>query len=166
VGGSGYARHRPEHTLSYQIIERHYPAFLEQLKEAGRHLPRHVRHEFEDYLECGGLEYGFLRVRCETCQAEKLVAFSCKHRGFCPSCAARWMTESAALLVDEIRPQVPIRQWVLSVPFALCFLFGRDPHVLGTALGMAYRTIAGAGAILGVLAACRSGRCGPGAHQA
>jgi len=51
VGGSGYARHRPEHTLSYQIIERHYPALLGQLSEAGRHLPRHVRREFEDYLE-------------------------------------------------------------------------------------------------------------------
>ena len=37
------ARHRPEHTLLYQIIERHYPAFLEQLSEAGRHLPRPCR---------------------------------------------------------------------------------------------------------------------------
>ncbi len=27
------------------------------------------------------------------------------------------MVESAALLVDEILPQQPMRQWVLSVPF-------------------------------------------------
>jgi len=44
----------------------------------------------------------FLRVRCESCHAEHLVAFSCKRRGFCPSCGARRMAESAALLVDEV----------------------------------------------------------------
>jgi hypothetical protein len=30
-----------------------------------------------------------------------------------PSCGARRMAESAALLVDEILPEVPMRQWVL-----------------------------------------------------
>lgn len=39
--------------------------------------------------QCGRLEYGFLRVRCGSCQAEKLMAFRCKRRGFCPSCGAR-----------------------------------------------------------------------------
>ncbi|MBT6586808.1 MAG: hypothetical protein HON77_21155, partial [Gammaproteobacteria bacterium] len=58
---------------------------------------------------------GFLRVRCESCHHEKLVAFSCKRRGFCPSCGARRMADSAAHLVDEILPKRPIRQWVLSV---------------------------------------------------
>ena len=38
--------------------------------------------EFEEYLKCGHLEYGFLRVRCESCHAEQLVAFSCKRRGY------------------------------------------------------------------------------------
>jgi hypothetical protein len=28
-------------------------------------------------LKCGRLEEGFLRLRCEDCHAEKLVAFSC-----------------------------------------------------------------------------------------
>jgi hypothetical protein len=37
-------------------------------------------------------------VRCASCHAEHLVAFSCKRRGFCPSCGARRMAESAALL--------------------------------------------------------------------
>jgi hypothetical protein len=55
-------------------------------------------------------EHRFLRLRCEACHAEKLVAFSCRRRGFCPSCAARRMSESPALLVDEVLPPVPIRQ--------------------------------------------------------
>jgi ribosomal protein S27E len=55
---------------------------------AGRSLPDYIEEEFDAYLKCGRLEEGFLRVRCEGCHAEKLVAFSCKKRGFCPSCGA------------------------------------------------------------------------------
>lgn len=61
------------------------------------------------------LEEGFLRVRCVACLAEKLVAFICKKRGFCPSCGARRMAETAALLADEVLPERPLRQWVLSL---------------------------------------------------
>jgi hypothetical protein len=70
--------------------------------------------------------------------AEKLVTFSCKRRGFAR--AARRMRESAALLVDEVLPPVPIRQWVLSVPFALRYLFARDPKAMSAALLILYRT--------------------------
>src|ERR1700690_3049035 len=31
---------------------------------------------------------GFLRMRCDTCRAKKLVAFSCERRGSCPGCGA------------------------------------------------------------------------------
>jgi transposase-like zinc-binding protein/putative transposase len=82
-------------------------------------------------------------VRCTDCHAEKLVAFSCKRRGFCPSCGARRMAESAALLVDEVLPEVPMRQWVLSVPFPLRFLFASNPAAVSDALGVVYRAIAG-----------------------
>src|SRR5687768_11159503 len=94
----GYARHRPEATLLYQLVERHYPELVAVREAAGRLLPKYVQEEFAAYLKCGRLEHGFLRVRCEDCHAEKLVAFSCKRRGFCPSCGARRMTDSAALL--------------------------------------------------------------------
>ena len=52
------------------------------------------------------------------------------------------MAESAALLVDEIFPQLPIRQWVLSMPFPLRFLLAREPQVMGSVLGIVYRAIA------------------------
>jgi ribosomal protein S27E len=120
-GGSPYARRRPEKTLLYQVVNDYYPDFVAKLEAEGRALPRFVQREFEDYLKCGRLEHGFLRVRCTDCHAEKLVAFSCKRRGFCPSCGARRMVESAALLIDEVLPEAPMRQWVLSVPFALRF---------------------------------------------
>ena len=82
VGDVAYERHRPEQTLLYQIVEAHYPALLEQLGHQGKCLPEHVRREFEDYLKCGRLEHGFLRVRCDKCHFERLVAFPCKRRGY------------------------------------------------------------------------------------
>jgi len=137
-----YRRHRPERTLLYQVIEQHYPAFVAYLADSGKQLPTHVQRAFEDYLQCGRLEHGFLRLRCERCHAEHLVAFSCKRRGFCPSCGARRMAESAALLVDAVLPRRPIRQWVLSFPYPLRFLFATRPAILGQVLGIVYRVIA------------------------
>src|SRR5690606_8702294 len=110
---------------------------------ADRPLPKHVRDEFESYLKCGRLEHGFLRVRCSDCHAEKLVAFSCKKRGFCPSCGGRRMAETAALLADEVLPRKPLRQWVLPLPFALRFLLATDAEALSRVLGIVYRAISG-----------------------
>lgn len=73
----------------YQQVEQHYRAFREQRAMAGRPLPVCVQEEFDAYLKCGRLEERFLRLRCEQCHAEKLVAFSCKKRGFCPSCGVQ-----------------------------------------------------------------------------
>jgi ribosomal protein S27E len=90
-----YKRHRPENTLLYQLVERHYPEFKETLSQQGKHLPKFVEREFDDFLRCGRLENEFFRVVCGDCKHEKLVAFSCKRRAFCPSCGARRMAESA-----------------------------------------------------------------------
>ena len=60
-----------------------------------------VEEELRSYLRCGILAYGFARVWCYACQKDRLIAFSCKGRGFCPSCGGRQMAESAAHLVDH-----------------------------------------------------------------
>ena len=117
IAPPGYSRHRPEATLLYQLVGEHYPRFRDRRAAEGRALPRYVEAEFEAYLKCGLLEYGFLRVKCDACLAEKLVAFSCKRRGFCPSCGARRMVETAAWLVDNVLPQQPIRQWVIIIKY-------------------------------------------------
>ena len=104
-------------------------------------LPVYVHWEFENYQKCGRLEHGFLRVRCDTCHAERLVAFSCKCRGFCPSCGARRMAGSAAMLMDEVFPEQPVRQWVLSFPYPLRFLSASRPDIMGQVLGIVYRAI-------------------------
>jgi hypothetical protein len=70
----GYERHRPEATLLYALVERYHSELVAAREAAGRPLPKYVQQEFEAYLKCGRLEHGFLRVRCEDCHAEKLVA--------------------------------------------------------------------------------------------
>ena len=135
-----YVRHRPETTLLYQIVQEYWPDFQAERASQGKYLPVYVTTDFDEFLKCGRLEFGFVRVRCEACHDEKLVAFSCKKRGICCSCGARRMVDSAALLVDEILPHQPMRQWVLTVPFPLRFLFASQPAILVAVLdlGAAY----------------------------
>jgi hypothetical protein len=68
----------------------------------GHRLPKFVEQELREFLRCGVLPHGFARLRCGDCAFERLVRFSCKGRGFCPSCGGRRMTESAARLLDGV----------------------------------------------------------------
>lgn len=138
-----YERRRPEDTTLYQLVQEHLATFLDQVEiSTGAPLPQFVRDEFEAFLECGILAHGFLRLRCATCAHEKLVAFSCKRRGFCPSCGARRMAQTAAHLVDAVIPPVPVRQWVLSFPIPLRILLAAHPQLLCAVLQIVHRVIA------------------------
>ena len=75
-GARRYERHRPEKKLLYQGIDEYYPRFLFLMEQQGRSISGYVQKEFGDYLKCGRLEYGFLRVRCKDCHHERLVVFS------------------------------------------------------------------------------------------
>lgn len=59
--------------------------------ERNQRLKHRIKDEFDAFLDCGSLTRGFLRLRCGECGHDKLLAFSCKRRGFCPSCGARRM---------------------------------------------------------------------------
>jgi hypothetical protein len=51
------------------------------------------------------------------------------------------MAESAVLLIDEVLPELPMRQWVLSFPFQWRFLLASRPQLMGRVLGIVYRAI-------------------------
>jgi len=53
------------------------------------------------------------------------------------------MAESARHLVEEVFGPRPVRQWVLSVPVPLRFLFASKPEAIGPVLGIVHRVIAG-----------------------
>ena len=73
--------------MLYRVIDEHLDAFLQTTRRQadGVPLPAFVEQEFYDFLTCGILAHGFARLRCMECTLERLVPFSCKGRGFCPS---------------------------------------------------------------------------------
>jgi hypothetical protein len=82
-------------------------------------LPRYVEQEFRAYIRCGDFSEGFSRAHCDACGHDLLVAFSCHGRSICPSCCGRRMANVAAHLVDRVLPDVPVRQYVLTLPYEL-----------------------------------------------
>jgi len=146
AGGVGKSpicvRHRPERTLLYQIIEEYLPEFRANLAQKGIELPDFVEREFDAYLACGRLEHGFLRVRCEQCHAEQLVAFRCKKRGFLPQlrCPAHGRDHGAAGRRDPAPTAAAPVGAERSVSAAL--LFASRPDVMGRVLAIVHRAIA------------------------
>ena len=120
-----YQRRRPEQTALYQIIQAYWPEFAERADALGG-LPHFIIKEFEAFLDCGVLERGFVSVKCPSCGFERLVGFSCKTRGFCPTCVGRRMNDAAAHLVDRVLPLNAIRQWVCTMPYSLRYAMGYD----------------------------------------
>ena len=139
ASASTYHPRRTEQGALHQLVRDHFEAFRAQAAgmRDGQGLPRFVEQEFRDFLTCGCLAAGFARFRCPDCRFDRLVPFSCKGRGFCPSCGGRRMTDRAAHLVDHVFPAVPIRQWVLTLPPRLRYLLAWD-HALCRAVVVVY----------------------------
>ena len=114
-----YQPRSPTHGALYQIVHDHFETFRAEAARLrdGEGLPRFVEHAFRKFLHCGWLAGGFARFRCGDRGLNRLIPFSCKGRALCPSCGGRRMAERAAHLVDYVLPDVPVRQWVLSLPY-------------------------------------------------
>ena len=90
MGEGSYKRRQPEKTILYHVLAAELETFLRDVHaNPSRSLPCFVERELRCFLNCGLLCRGFARVSCQACQKEILLAFSCKGRGFCPSCGAR-----------------------------------------------------------------------------
>ena len=129
-----YAERRPEQSDLHRIVRGFGRPFLDAMEEAGVRLPVSVERAMERFLGCGVLAHGFLRLRCDDCRKEQLLALSCKVRGLCPSCGAKSMTRQTAHIMEEVLPDVPVRQWVLSLPFELRPMVSLDRELQNKAL--------------------------------
>jgi hypothetical protein len=140
-----YAPRQPSSGVLRQIVTAHLEPFLQHaaVEFDGGGLPRFIEKEFRGLLGCGALGRGFARFRCSACNFERLVAFSCKGRSICPSCGGRRMTALAAHLVDEVLPLVPVRQWVLTMPYRLRYMLAWDHKLCRAVLGVYIRTLLG-----------------------
>jgi len=115
-----YTPRRPTETVLYQLVRQNLESFLAYAREHyDGGLPRYVEKELRSYLSCGVFSEGFTRARCDACGHDLLIAFSCHGRSVCPSCTGRRMANVAAHLVDRVLPDVPVRQYVLTLPYEL-----------------------------------------------
>lgn len=94
-----YVPRKPQDTVLHRLVREHYATFVAHTEATyAAPLPRYVVNAFERYLACGDFSRGFVRCHCDACRHDVLVAFSCKGRGVCPSCAGRRMCNEAACI--------------------------------------------------------------------
>lgn len=132
-----YRPRKPADTVLYRVVQANFETFLALCRENVWEydpMPGFAEEAFRRYLKCGILAHGFARARCSECGHDFLIAFSCKGRGVCPSCNTRRMAETAAHLVDQVIPRLPVRQWVLSLPKRLRYFLRNNPQAINSVL--------------------------------
>jgi hypothetical protein len=121
TGESG-RRRAPEASTLHEAFRRGWPSVSSLL-------PKRIQAEATRFLTCGDVRFGFVEVACASCDDARLVAFSCKGRGWCPSCTTRRALDTGAHL-EAVLPRVAHRQWTLSLPMALRFHVVKQPALL------------------------------------
>jgi len=94
-----------------------------------------IKDVVERYLDCG-----FARIRCPDCGEERLLYFSCRTRGFCPSCHSKRWEEWGEWMREKLLLDVPHRQVVFTVPKILRIFFRYKRRLLGELCRAAVQT--------------------------
>lgn len=101
-----------------------------------------VRDLMERYVRCGDPHFGFLRLRCVEpgCQDkdERIVPFSCKSRGICPSCGQMRAIRWADRMAGEVLPEVDYVAVTFTIPKILRRYFLWDRSLYGDLCRAAY----------------------------
>ena len=133
-----YRPRHPERSVLYRVLFHHFDRFLTEYesrfeREYGFFRPI-VKEVVEKYLDCGNPKCGFARIRCPDCAEERLVMFSCRTRGFCPSCHAKRIDDSrlTEIFAREVLAML-VRKELLSPEWAERILSGLTPASMSTA---------------------------------
>jgi hypothetical protein len=143
---TSYEPRRPAGTVLHRIVQDHFETFLAQAARFrdGDGLPPFVEHAFRDFLRCGflaGGSRGFAataapwtgwspsRARGGRSVPVAVVA-ACRLRAKRYGEPRRSLggggAERAVHLVDHLLPDLPVRQWVLSLPHRLRYRLAWD----------------------------------------
>ena len=162
-----YRPRHPERTVLYRVLFHHFDRFLTEYegrfeREYGYFRPI-VKEVVEKYLDCGNPRCGFARIRCPDCAEERLVMFSCRTRGFCPSCHAKRIEEWGEWMRETLLLDVPHRQIVFTIPKRLRIFFKFNRRLLGDlcrcalrSLSRYFEVVTGSGLTSGVIAAIQT----------
>ena len=140
-----YRPRHPERTVLYRVLFHYFDRFLAEYesrfeKEYGFFRPI-IKEVVERYLDCGNPRWGFARIRCPDCGEERLLMFSCRTRGFCPSCHAKRLEEWGEWMREELLLDVPHRQVVFTIPKMLRVFFRYNRRLLGDLCRLALRSL-------------------------
>lgn len=121
----------------FKVVQTHFESWSSEYSlRHNETLPHYVENDFRSYIKCEILAYGFARAHCPDCRHEFLIAFSCKGRGACVSCNTKYIGQTAAHLIDNVFPVVPIRQFVLSLPKIVRHYLQRNSEFTGKILSI------------------------------
>jgi len=140
-----YRARNPRKSPLWQCANRHYDEFAETYPE--KYQPRYGRlrpiipEVVHKFLACGDLARGFARIRCDHCQHEYLLAFSCKSRWFCPSCHQKNVQTTARFILDHVLAPVAHRHYVLAIPRMLRPYFQRHRPLLKRLCALAHESL-------------------------
>ncbi len=141
---AAYRARSPRATPLYCLFDAHFDEVKGQWEERFERRfgfwRGFVDEQVRRYLDCGLYENGFARIRCPECAEEYLLAFSCKTRELCPSCAAK-RAATAALLAEDVLEEVAHAQWVFVIPKMLRPYFLHHRELLGELSRAAWETV-------------------------
>ena len=131
---SVYQPRRPRASPLWQLVHHGWDEFLANYEKRHRKDlgPLHpvATTTVESFLRCGDLASGFTRLQCPDCGHERLLAFTCKGRHFCPSCHQRRVRSTSDWIATAVCHEVPHRQFVFTIPKVLRGIFRKRRQLL------------------------------------
>jgi ribosomal protein S27E len=135
-----YRPRHPERSVLYRVLFHHFERFVaeyeERFEKAYGYFRPIIKDVVEKYLDCGNPRCGFARIRCPRCRTEHLLMFSCKTRGFCPSCHAKrleewgeWLRETLLLKYFQAATGAELRPGVVASIQTFGQKINLHPHI-------------------------------------
>ena len=113
------------------LFSSQYLTYLDVVESEGRgNLSSVIKDTFDAFAKCGSMTEGFAYLRCDTCEEFQVCGFSCKRRGFCPRCASRRGASHEVHLMDNVFPEVDVRQWVMTYPPQIRYLIATNREAM------------------------------------
>ena len=109
-----YLPRSPRKNRYYRLVEDNYEqlerVWDQKYQQKYGYWRPYVTDVIYKFLDCGDPHLGFARVKCDDCDHEYILPFSCKRRHFCPSCHQKRVIEFGEHLHEEVLEDVPHRQ--------------------------------------------------------
>lgn len=140
-----YQPRRPRASPLWQVVHHGWSDFLAHYEAKHRKIlgsldPR-AQATVQAFMRCGDLASGFTRLECPDCGHERLLAFTCKKRHFCPACHQRRVRSTSEWIASSVCHAVPHRQLVFTMPKMLRGIFRKRRRLVGLIFQCAIETI-------------------------